>query len=59
MPGLGAQGAGAADVARLFERCEEGTVLASVSRDILRTGPERQALRDAAQRWRDDLVAAL
>ncbi len=59
VPGVGAQGAGAADVARLFERCEEGTVLASVSRDILRTGPERRSLRDAAQRWRDDLRSVL
>ena len=59
VPGVGAQGAGAADVARLFERCEEGTVLASVSRDILRAGPERRSLRDAAQRWRDDLRSAL
>jgi orotidine-5'-phosphate decarboxylase len=59
VPGVGAQGAGAGDVARLFERCEEGTVLASVSRDILRAGPDRRGLRDAAQRWRDDLRAAL
>jgi orotidine-5'-phosphate decarboxylase len=59
VPGVGAQGAGAGDVARLFERCEEGTVLASVSRDILRAGPERRSLRDAAQRWRDDLRSAL
>jgi orotidine-5'-phosphate decarboxylase len=59
VPGVGAQGAGATDVARLFERCEEGTVLASVSRDILRAGPERRSLRDAAQRWRDDLKSAL
>jgi orotidine-5'-phosphate decarboxylase len=59
VPGVGAQGAGAGDVARLFERCEEGTVLASVSRDILRAGPDRRGLRDAAERWRDDLRAAL
>ncbi|MFY9783886.1 MAG: orotidine-5'-phosphate decarboxylase [Acidimicrobiales bacterium] len=59
VPGVGAQGAGALDVARLFARCEEGTVLASVSRDILRAGPDRLGLHDAAQRWRDDLVAAL
>jgi orotidine-5'-phosphate decarboxylase len=59
VPGVGAQGAGASDVARLFERCEEGTVLASVSRDILRAGPDRRGLRDAAQRWRDDLRSAL
>jgi orotidine-5'-phosphate decarboxylase len=59
VPGVGAQGAGASDVAQLFERCPSGTVLASVSRDVSRRGPERAALRDAAQRWRDDLSTAL
>jgi len=59
VPGVGAQGATAEHVARLFDRCPQGTVLASVSRAILDKGPERAALRDAAQRWRDDLGAAL
>ncbi len=59
VPGVGAQGAGVADVARLFERCEKDTVLVNVSRDILRAGPARRALFDAARRWRDDLQAAL
>jgi orotidine-5'-phosphate decarboxylase len=59
VPGVGAQGAGVIDVARLFERCEEGTVLASVSRGILQAGPERRGLRDATRRWRDDLMAVL
>lgn len=59
VPGVGAQGAGAADVARLFSGVDEGTVLVNVARDILFKGPERRALRDAAQRWRDDLRAAL
>lgn len=59
VPGVGSQGATAEHVARLFERCPPGTVLASVSRAILQAGPEKAGLRDAAQRWRDDLSAAL
>jgi orotidine-5'-phosphate decarboxylase len=59
VPGVGAQGAGVKDVARLFERCEEGTVLVNVARAILQAGPERRGLRDAAQRWRDDLRETL
>jgi len=59
VPGVGAQGADANDVARLFSRADSATVLASVSRDILFTGPERRPLQDAARRWRDDLWAAL
>jgi len=59
VPGVGSQGASAQNVARLFERCPQGTVLASVSRAVLQAGPDRAGLRDAAQRWRDDLAAAL
>jgi orotidine-5'-phosphate decarboxylase len=59
VPGVGSQGADAQNVARLFDRCPPATVLASVSRAILQAGPDRAALRDAAQRWRDDLSAAL
>jgi orotidine-5'-phosphate decarboxylase len=59
VPGVGAQGADANDVARLFSRSDSPTVLVSVSRDILFTGPERRPLQDAARRWRDDLRAAL
>jgi orotidine-5'-phosphate decarboxylase len=59
VPGVGAQGADANDVARLFSRSDSPTVLVSVSRDILFTGPERRPLQDAARRWRDDLWAAL
>ncbi len=59
VPGVGAQGAGANDVARLFGGVAEGTVLVSVSRDILFAGPERRGLHDAARRWRDDVRAAL
>lgn len=59
VPGLGAQGAGAADVARLVARAPRDTVLANVARELAGRGPERRALRDAAQRWRDDLASAL
>jgi orotidine-5'-phosphate decarboxylase len=59
VPGVGAQGADANDVARLFSRSDSATVLASVSRDVLFAGPERRPLQDAARRWRDDLRAAL
>jgi orotidine-5'-phosphate decarboxylase len=59
VPGVGAQGAGASDVARLFGGVEEGTVLVNVSRDILSKGPERRRLNDSARRWRDDLRSAL
>jgi orotidine-5'-phosphate decarboxylase len=59
VPGVGAQGADANDVARLFSRTDSPTVLVSVSRDVLFAGPERRPLQDAARRWRDDLRAAL
>jgi orotidine-5'-phosphate decarboxylase len=59
VPGVGAQGASAEDVARLFARCPKDTVLVNVARSILNAGPERAALRDAARRWRDDLNQAL
>ncbi|HUY17044.1 MAG TPA: orotidine-5'-phosphate decarboxylase [Acidimicrobiales bacterium] len=59
VPGIGAQGAGVKDVARLFERCERGTVLVNVARAILFAGPEHRGLLDEARRWRDDLVEAL
>lgn len=59
VPGVGAQGATAENVGRLFDRCPAGTVLVNVARSILNVGPERSALKDSAQRWRDDLSAAL
>jgi orotidine-5'-phosphate decarboxylase len=59
VPGVGSQGANADHVARLFERCPQGTILANVGRAILDAGPDRAGLRDAAQRWRDDLSRAL
>jgi orotidine-5'-phosphate decarboxylase len=59
VPGVGAQGAGATDVAKLFEQCPKGSVLVNVGRAILSKGPEKAGLRDAAQRWRDELIDAL
>jgi orotidine-5'-phosphate decarboxylase len=59
VPGVGAQGATAENVGRLFDRCPAGTVLVNVARSILNVGPERSALKDSARRWRDDLSAAL
>lgn len=59
VPGVGAQGGSAENVARLFTRCPRDTVLVNVARSILNVGPERAALRDAAGRWRDDLSQAL
>lgn len=59
VPGVGAQGASAEHVARLFGRCPASTVLVNVARDILQAGPDRAGLRDKARRWRDDLVLAL
>lgn len=56
-PGLGAQGAGPADVARRFAGVS-GLVLPTASRSVLRAGPEPAALRAAATRLRDDLAAA-
>lgn len=53
-PGLGAQGGAVADLARLF-----GTgraVVPTVSRDVLAAGPDRGALRAAADRWAADLA---
>jgi orotidine-5'-phosphate decarboxylase len=59
VPGVGAQGASVDDVAQLFGTCHPGSVLVNISRAISSAGPERRALRDAAQRWRDDLHGAL
>jgi orotidine-5'-phosphate decarboxylase len=58
-PGLGAQGAGAAEVAALFAGCPAGSVLASASRSLLAAGPERTSLAAAAARARDEVGAAL
>ncbi|HLS04250.1 MAG TPA: orotidine-5'-phosphate decarboxylase [Actinomycetales bacterium] len=57
-PGVGAQGAGAAELAEVFgdaRRC----VLASSSRGVLVVGPDIGALRDAAARAADEAARAL
>ena len=56
-PGLGAQGATAADLRRTFGSAY-GQVLGTSSRDILSAGPGIQDLRDAAQRTLESLRAA-
>jgi orotidine-5'-phosphate decarboxylase len=57
-PGLGAQGATAADIARLFRSCR-GSVLPSSSRDVLLAGPDASRLAEKARRVNDELRAAL
>jgi orotidine-5'-phosphate decarboxylase len=52
-PGVGAQGGTAADVRRIFAGVSPA-VLPSVSRDVLRHGPDIHALRDAAARLADE-----
>jgi orotidine-5'-phosphate decarboxylase len=54
-PGVGAQGGTADDVRRVFG---SGTrhVLPSVSREVLRAGPDRHALRDAVLRLIDEFT---
>ena len=58
-PGLGAQGAGASEVAALFGGCPKGSVLASASRSLLAAGPDRSSLASAARKSRDEIGAAL
>ncbi|WP_366179902.1 orotidine-5'-phosphate decarboxylase [Actinomyces timonensis] len=48
-PGVGAQGAGEAELARVFGRAR-AQVLASTSRGVLGAGPDAEALRKAAAR---------
>lgn len=57
-PGVGAQGAGPAELARVFGDARDA-VLASSSRGVLAAGPGRGALRAAAERARDEAAAAL
>ncbi|MGQ0837397.1 orotidine-5'-phosphate decarboxylase [Actinokineospora sp.] len=56
-PGLGAQGAGPADLARVFGPSLRH-VLPTSSRDVLAHGPNPEALRGSALRVRDSLAAA-
>lgn len=57
-PGLGAQGARPRDLPELFESSSE-LLLPNSSRDILRSGPDVTALRDAALSVRDAVEDAL
>lgn len=57
VPGLGAQGAGAADIASRF-RAVRGVVLPSAARSVLAAGPEPAALRDAALALGEEIAAA-
>jgi orotidine-5'-phosphate decarboxylase len=52
-PGFGAQGGTVADVRRLFGAA--AAVLPSSSREVLRLGPDRTAMRDAVRRTNDEL----
>ena len=56
-PGLGAQGAGPADIAARF-RGVGGPVLPSASRSVLAAGPDPLRLRAAAEALRDELATA-
>jgi orotidine-5'-phosphate decarboxylase len=57
-PGVGAQGATAADLRTVFGSSLRH-VLPSVSREVLRAGPSVAALRDAAERLRDECAGIL
>jgi orotidine-5'-phosphate decarboxylase len=58
-PGLGAQGAGPADVATRFAGCAPGTVLPSSSRGVLKHGPDPTAMRREAVSLARELSAAM
>ncbi len=57
-PGLGAQGAGPADVARCFASCPE-RVLPSASRSLLAAGPSVEGLRSACKALNAALMRTL
>jgi orotidine-5'-phosphate decarboxylase len=57
-PGLGAQGAGPADVGRTFAACSD-RVMPSASRSLLAAGPDPDALREAAAALAAEVRAAL
>ncbi|MFT3900020.1 MAG: orotidine-5'-phosphate decarboxylase [Gordonia sp. (in: high G+C Gram-positive bacteria)] len=58
-PGLGAQGATAADLAQVFAGAQTEWLLPASSRGILGAGPDVAALTTAAQRTRDEVETAL
>lgn len=57
-PGVGAQGATCADVARTFAACPD-RVMPSASRSLLSAGPDASALRDTAATLASELQTAL
>ncbi|WP_405911881.1 orotidine-5'-phosphate decarboxylase [Streptomyces sp. NBC_00963] len=57
-PGIGAQGATPADLPRVFGSAV-GNVVPSVSRGVLRHGPDTAALRDSAARFADEVRTAV
>ena len=57
-PGVGAQGAGAAELSRVFGAARD-QVLASSSRGVLGAGPDARALRAAARQAADEATHAL
>jgi orotidine-5'-phosphate decarboxylase len=58
-PGLGAQGAGPADVAARFRDCEPGTVLPAASRALLEAGPDPKEVRRQAEALGRELAALM
>nr|WP_209310587.1 orotidine-5'-phosphate decarboxylase [Streptomyces spiramenti] len=58
LPGLGAQGARPEDLPALLGPALPAA-LPSVSRDVLRHGPDRGALRSATDRWIGELAAVI
>jgi orotidine-5'-phosphate decarboxylase len=57
-PGVGAQGATAADVGRVFSTCPD-RVMPSASRSLLEAGPNVAGLRDSAAKLAAELSSAL
>ncbi|MDF3299687.1 orotidine-5'-phosphate decarboxylase [Streptomyces tropicalis] len=57
-PGIGAQGATPADLPRVFGAAVRN-VVPNVSRGVLRHGPDVVALRDAAERFAEEIRAAV
>lgn len=58
-PGLGAQGATAADLPEVFAGADLSWVLPASSRGVLRAGPEAGKLREAFEAARDEVEAAI
>lgn len=58
-PGVGAQGATAADLPELFAGADQRWLLPASSRSVLRAGPDAAALRTACEAARDEVEAAL